>query len=69
MISWPNAFRDGAYDPVIAGSIDGTDVEPHDHGIKRAQTALSEGKCENACCLLLLFLKRSLLLLINTSDR
>jgi U11/U12 small nuclear ribonucleoprotein SNRNP35 len=26
----------GFYDPVMAGSIDGTDEKPHDHGIIRA---------------------------------
>lgn len=27
------------YDPLKAGSIDGTDEEPHDHGIVRAMNA------------------------------
>lgn len=26
----------GFYDPIMAGSIDGTDEKPHDHGIVRA---------------------------------
>lgn len=32
----------GYYNPLMAGSIDGTDKVPHDHGIVRAVTA----KCE-----------------------
>ena len=41
--SWtPLAVDYGEYDPLRAGSIDGTDTTPHDRGIVRAMTA----KCE-----------------------
>jgi hypothetical protein len=40
-----NAFKDGCYDPIVAGSIDGTDAEPHDHGIKRACAAQANNLC------------------------
>lgn len=32
-------FSDEIYDPIQAGSIDGTDTIPHDHGILRASKA------------------------------
>jgi len=32
------------YEPVKAGSIDGTDVDPHDRGIKRAMNAVEVHK-------------------------
>eukprot|EP00301_Raphidiophrys_heterophryoidea_P003283 c11490_g1_i1.p1 GENE.c11490_g1_i1~~c11490_g1_i1.p1 ORF type:complete len:204 (-),score=24.45 c11490_g1_i1:83-643(-) len=34
----------GEYNPIVAGSIDGTDTQPHDNAIKRACVAISEGK-------------------------
>ena len=41
--SWtPLAIDYGEYDPLRAGSIDGTDATPHDRGIVRAMVA----KCE-----------------------
>ena len=39
-MSW---FSDEYYEPIMAGSIDGTDVIPHDHGIVRALKA----NCKN----------------------
>ena len=42
--SWLRYFVEGGfYNPLMAGSIDGTDKIPHDHGIVRAMKA----KCEN----------------------
>ena len=38
----PMAVEYGEYDSLRAGSIDGTDNTPHDHGIVRAMSA----KCE-----------------------
>jgi len=35
----PLAVEYGEYIPLQAGSIDGTDTVPHDHGIVRAMTA------------------------------
>ena len=35
----PLAVDYGEYDPLRAGSIDGTDTTPHDHGIIRAMNA------------------------------
>lgn len=37
---WRKYFVDlGFYDPLMAGSIDGTDTKPHDRGIVRAMNA------------------------------
>lgn len=37
---WSKYFVDlGYYDPLMAGSIDGTDAKPHDRGIVRAMNA------------------------------
>lgn len=37
---WSKYFVDlGYYDPLMAGSIDGTDTKPHDRGIVRAMNA------------------------------
>ena len=38
----PLAADYGEYDPLRAGSIDGTDTTPHDHGIVRAMSANCE---------------------------
>ena len=38
----PLAADYGEYDPLRAGSIDGTDTTPHDHGIVRALSANCE---------------------------
>ncbi len=37
--NYPEARDYGFYDPLMAGSIDGTDEKPHDHGIVRALNA------------------------------
>ena len=37
---WPRLCTElGHYDPLMAGSIDGTDKVPHDRGIVRAMSA------------------------------
>ena len=44
---WARLCSDvGRYDPLMAGSIDGTDTVPHDGGIVRAISA----KCKNLYC-------------------
>ena len=35
----PTALEYGEYNPLMAGSIDGTDTKPHDRGIVRAMKA------------------------------
>lgn len=41
--SWyPYAVDYGKYDPLMAGSIDGTDLRPHDRAVTRA----SQVKCK-----------------------
>ena len=42
-----SAFPFGRYHPVIAGSIDGTDDQPHDKAVQRACDFLHMQKCES----------------------
>lgn len=35
------------YNPIQAGSIDGTDTEPHDAAIERASQSQSQSQCKN----------------------
>lgn len=52
---WPDAGGAGSrgvyysevYHPLQAGSIDGTDLTPHDHAIKRALVVHKNGLCES----------------------
>lgn len=39
----PLAVDYGAYEPLMAGSIDGTDTLPHDHGVVRAMQVKCTG--------------------------
>ena len=41
----PHVASYGSYDPLKAGSIDGTDTEPHDRAVMRGMAA----KCELEC--------------------
>ena len=64
--SWtPLAVDYGEYDPLRAGSIDGTDTAPHDRGIVRAMRAY----CEVTHTLQQKYLIKSLLISLDKPPR
>lgn len=51
MTHWlPLAIEHGRYDPLMAGSIDGTDKIPHDRAVVRAMSAKCESLEVDMCC-------------------
>lgn len=48
-------FYATSYHPIQAGSIDGTDVAPHDNGVRRALLCYNAGLCKLYIALSLFF--------------